>query len=516
MVSPSTIPVISADNGIMEQETFVAWCERFWHDNPGQNGTTKAYRYDKIKCIREYASPWFKKLPVKAVTPDMIKQFLVHVAGLETRRYRLAAESGVPYAKNRYLSAGSIRLIRTAVAMPVRWAEEHGMLSSGGWASALRLSRSGSTKGQQYFRGMVCPRDIFTERELEKLAVSEWQDRRAYMMFLTARYTGMRLGELRALRVRNISPDYIDILSGYNSRDGLKCTKTGVARRFPIFRGLYDQLQDYLHSLPDGFISGGDSFVFPSFRCPGIPVGAAFASTALNVQMKKLGIPKERNEGGVLVTRTFHSLRHCMDTWLTSNTTLGLTCVSRLMGHSPQMVQHYSDHFNDEMYSAAAEKIAASALWPRQYRREPCQESAFVPLLQSGKNGNELLSMMRALYSQLGALLGPAAACGQTAQKPVAAKPADAAYEAASRQQTCRATVPYAVSSCAVPSRTAASCGAASRTAVSPSAVRSAVLRRTAGQRPAVQQAAVRPDAVRRSGIHGTLVQRTPPQRVFR
>lgn len=348
-------------------EKFIDFCNRYWQDNLSGSEITEYYKRNRIKDLKCYAEPYFKDILTSEITPEIIRNFLLHVSKLETRYYKKAQEKGIPYYKNRYLAMGTVRIIRTAVIRPLEFALENGLnCSSSNWSKESCLPKNHIRSG--YFKGMVAPRDIFTSEELDKLTSSVWDDERAYMMFLLSRYTGMRNGELRGLQIKSIKPEYIDIETGYNSADGLKCTKNGTIRRFPIFKGLYLRLQAYISRLPLESMHQPEAFVFPSFRNTKIPVGSSFAITALDAQMKKLGIPKERSEGGIIVTRTFHSLRHCMDTYLTNSTKLGLASIARLMGHSPLMVQHNADHFNTELYKAAAISIAESHLWPEQYR----------------------------------------------------------------------------------------------------------------------------------------------------
>lgn len=355
----------------IKKSTFADFCEYYWQQNPDNNKTTACYRKNRVKDTKTYVKPYFKNQKLNEISPQNIKEFLQNLFTQETRYYKLAQQKNHTYTKNQFLSIGTIRIIRTTVLQPILYAYEQSSnrkyLSSSKFkiqdfilAGQLRQSKS----RQGYFKGMVAPRDIFTQKELNALENSEWSDSRAYMMFLVARYTGMRNGELRGLKIKSIKPECIEIQNSYNNTDGLKCTKNGISRRFPIFPELYQALQNYIHALPEENMKSSESFVFPSFKKKHIPVGSSFANNALDIQMKKINIPKERISGSVTSSRTFHSLRHCMDTYLTTNTNLGITSVAHLMGHSPSMVQHYSDHFNEDVYAQAVSKTAKSSLWP--------------------------------------------------------------------------------------------------------------------------------------------------------
>ncbi|MCR5290441.1 MAG: site-specific integrase [Treponema sp.] len=257
----------------MQKELFTDFCIRFWQDNLAYSQTTLAYRRDKIKCIELYAVPYFKSIYIEEITPKHITGFIMYLSRRQTAQYSQAEQQGIRYQKNHFLSRGSIRIIRTAVSQPLFYALKHKLNThAGAWKLACRVQRQGER--EYYYDGMVAPRDIFTIEELDALTASDWHNERAYMMFLVARYTGMRCGELRALRIQDIHAEYIQIHHAYNSIDGLKCTKNGSRRRFPIFAQLYRALREYLATLPESLTYSGECYVFPSFIKRGTPVGA--------------------------------------------------------------------------------------------------------------------------------------------------------------------------------------------------------------------------------------------------
>ncbi len=105
-----------------------------------------------------------------------------------------------------------------------------------------------------------------------------------------------------------------------------------------------------------------------------------------------------------------------MDTYLANKTTLPLTSISHLMGHSTQMVQHYSDHFSEELYANAAKILSDSDLWPKAITKSPFitkGQSIFInpDTLENSdiaKNPGEDVDLVKCLtqvYAQLGMLL---------------------------------------------------------------------------------------------------------------
>ena len=70
-------------------------------------------------------------------------------------------------------------------------------------------------------------RRIFEAAELVKLLAVKWSDPRTYVVCAIAECTGMRLGEIRGLLVKNVHLDerYVDALTNYVETDGLKHPK---------------------------------------------------------------------------------------------------------------------------------------------------------------------------------------------------------------------------------------------------------------------------------------------------
>ena len=247
---------------ILEKQLFTDFCIDYWNQNPACKNTTLGYRLDKIKCIKTYALSFFNSVLLKEITPKKINQFLRHLTTRQTRYYKLACKNNRTYKKNEFLAKGTIKIIRVAVLQPLQYLAKKNTFPSikKNWNKICPVPEIQANA--IYYKGMVSPRDIFSTQELELLINSKWTNQRAYMMFLVARYTGMRNGELRALKIKSIHTDFIDIYQAYNNSEGLKSTKNGVVRRFPIFPGLYEKLQNYISSLPVKELREAESFVF--------------------------------------------------------------------------------------------------------------------------------------------------------------------------------------------------------------------------------------------------------------
>jgi hypothetical protein len=78
---------------------------------------------------------------------------------------------------------------------------------------------------------------------------------------LTAMTTGLRVGEIMALRMENIGEEYLTIDYSYSRLDGMKCTKTDEPRRVPVLPQLREALirQGKKNPHENGFIFFCDS-----------------------------------------------------------------------------------------------------------------------------------------------------------------------------------------------------------------------------------------------------------------
>lgn len=137
--------------------------------------------------------------------------------------------------------------------------------------------------------------------------------------------TGMRLGEIRALRREDIKDGYLEVLHSFDRTVGIKETKAGKVRHVPIPPGLRD---DLLHWAPvNGFIfslDGGQT-----------PVNSDYMIDNLYYRMDDLGMDYR------LRRLCFHSWRHFFNTRLIANGVQG-EVTRAIVGHqSEDMTEIY-------------------------------------------------------------------------------------------------------------------------------------------------------------------------------
>lgn len=78
-------------------------------------------------------------------------------------------------------------------------------------------------------------RELLTVEEISRIYKSGlWARESQRAMFLLAAITGMRIGEISALKKTDFHNDYIDVTKTYSDRFGLGSTKTGESRKVPL------------------------------------------------------------------------------------------------------------------------------------------------------------------------------------------------------------------------------------------------------------------------------------------
>lgn len=78
-------------------------------------------------------------------------------------------------------------------------------------------------------------RELLTVEEISRIYKSGlWARESQRAMFLLAAITGMRIGEISALKKTDFHDDYIDVTKTFSDRFGLGSTKTGESRKVPL------------------------------------------------------------------------------------------------------------------------------------------------------------------------------------------------------------------------------------------------------------------------------------------
>ena len=150
-------------------------------------------------------------------------------------------------------------------------------------------------------------RDAFTLGEAKALLndPDKWGNVLSYTASLLCAFTGLRAGEIRALRTCDIHKDYLSIKHAWDEKYGLKTTKSGKERKIPIPAQVHEALMEIAPDNAEGFVfslSGGDK-----------PMSGRVFANALYRKLRGIGISEDvRRERGL----SFHSWRHFFNTRL--------------------------------------------------------------------------------------------------------------------------------------------------------------------------------------------------------
>lgn len=186
-------------------------------------------------------------------------------------------------------------------------------------------------------------RGILTPEEVKKLFAVHWPDKRCYVANMLAACTGLRKGEILALKRNSVQENYIAVEHSYDAQYGLKeTTKTGRSRYVPIPKNLKHLLSQLLKESP---WKDENAYIFFSHK-PDEPIDGEDVKDALYAAMAKIGIKQEERVSRFV---DFHSWRHFFNSILI-NKRIPLQKVQAMTGHSTAaMTQNYyhADEFKD-------------------------------------------------------------------------------------------------------------------------------------------------------------------------
>jgi integrase len=204
------------------------------------------------------------------------------------------------------------------------------------WAFREGMIPADPTVGLANFSGEAKKRGVLTPLEVQALFAAPWKDKRAYTASLLACTTGMRSGEVLALKRGDIEDRTLNVRHSWSAYDGLKVPKNGEDRRVPLLPEVKAELlelaADNPHG-PEGFIFYGNLADKPVDRSV-LLGGLHDALTAIGIDAAGRGI-------------VFHSWRHFYAVRMADRMTADQ--VSRVTGHKSRAVfEEYADHITEE------------------------------------------------------------------------------------------------------------------------------------------------------------------------
>lgn len=206
-------------------------------------------------------------------------------------------------------------------------------------------------------------RGVLNPPEVVKLfsTFEAWGSNIAYLMNLLACTTGMRLGEVQALRSIDIKSDYILVQHSFDDKYGLKTTKTRQVRAIPVRQEILLKLRmfnfgEYIFSLDN----------------PERPVGKGYAEQHLQRALIKIGISRTEQKSRFI---TFHSWRHYLNSQL-RKTGIDDNVTRQVTGHStPEMTELYSHYSKDDLKSILS---VSNDLFSKTFNKEKIKYAEIV------------------------------------------------------------------------------------------------------------------------------------------
>ena len=243
------------------------------------------------------------------------------------------------YLKSRKcLSGNTVNKVFGCCRIFFSYAKRHSLISENPLCGIERFSSEPRKRG------------ILSDDEVKKLFSAEWKFEDTKLGNELAAFCGLRLGEIQALRVKDVGNGFLTVEHGYNPIDGLKDTKNHKSRIIPVPHMLCERLMVHAKSNP---YYSQDSYVFFGRTDKSIPLDGKRFRLALVSALNKIGITGEERLRRNIV---FHSWRHYYASVLAGR--VKMNQVQQMLGHlTPAMTVHYADHAMKQNFEAVAREI---------------------------------------------------------------------------------------------------------------------------------------------------------------
>jgi integrase len=297
------------------------------------------------QAVALYWEPFFKGRFLGDITAADIDAFINHMAGKPVSAGR----------KNGVIKAGT---------RPIRWAFSKGLIDKD------------PTRGHILFSGEERKRLILTPAAAGAAFRAVWKDDRALLANMLASVTGMRSGEVLALRFQDIGPDCLYVRGAWNRLDGLKLPKNNKTRTVEVpFPDLIHSLFEQAKQNPWGV--SPDCYVFWSEFHKDKPMQPYMFVDGLREALVQIGFTE-----GEAAKYLFHGWRHYFTAYMVRK--LDKKLLKSQTGHlTDEMIEHYGDHETDgdrEIIQATEREIFAGLLPERSkmlvFKKSPLEQAA--------------------------------------------------------------------------------------------------------------------------------------------
>jgi len=278
-----------------------------------------------------FYSEFFKNRTLNSITKRDLTEFKLFLAEPRKKPEKYKGK----FAEK--LSASYRNKILIAGLTAIKWSFDEGIITVN---AAAGFKRS---------KGTVEKRRVLTPIEAELVFKTKWKDQRSYIGNLLSITTGLRAGEVLALRKSDIGDKVLHIRHSWSTMDGLKSTKNGETRTVPLLPEVRTMLLDLLKENPH-VSSVPDPYIFYGLL-PDKPM-----DTKLLIGGLKAACIAAKVEPVV-----FHSHRHFFAARMSDKMTADQ--VMRITGHRSRAVfDGYADHVTakniEDMAEATAETFS--------------------------------------------------------------------------------------------------------------------------------------------------------------
>ncbi|GHU62668.1 hypothetical protein FACS189445_5760 [Spirochaetia bacterium] len=337
--------------------TFGEFAEGFWErgsayfDNQSSRGNiTQSYIDNCKKMTVHQILPFFGKTPIEKITRQDINKWLL---GFKNREVTVNGKTEKKAYKNTYANT----VLGTLNTM-MGWALEQEIIKVNPCAMVKRLKND---------RKKI---EIITVEEIYNLFPENWKtvwgDKEiAFIANRLASLTGMRIGEIMALRGEYVFDDYIYVCGSYG-KYGYGPTKTKETRCIPLIPKMIGLLKDLVKQNGTGYVFSLDGGVKPVCR--------NYCYHEFHRALKRIGIDQNEIRRRGL---SMHSWRHFLNTELQMQG-LSVKQVQAVTGHkSEEMTDNYS-HFDARKLADVleAQKIIAGVKEPEKEPPKSASETA--------------------------------------------------------------------------------------------------------------------------------------------
>lgn len=265
------------------------------------------YVNNNLANCKNYLNPRIGKLPIKDIRPQ-------HFPNLYSD------------LKKKYpgLANSTLANIMNTFKVTMHQAFTFGHIKSDPVPPGLRLTREGKE------------RDKFFDEEIEAILNANWKNPLARLFTELAVFTGMRFGELLAVKSTDLKGNTLSVNESFSKSEGLKCTKSRKTRQVALPTGLADSLVARIKALPPN-----ELLIFSDGKL-GKPISEKILRSALKDAFLQAGISQEIQDHRKL---GFHSFRHWFVSSLRSNIPESL--IGKVVGHTDSKTTDRYHHIND-------------------------------------------------------------------------------------------------------------------------------------------------------------------------